>query len=185
MRYPSSLAFYWGMKTNIEKAREFAKRAHESVPQYRKYTHEPYIVHPAAVAKLVAGVTDDEATICAAWLHDVVEDTPVTLRDIEAEFGKDIAAMVADLTDVSKASDGNRADRKRIDREHTKRASANAKTVKLADLIDNSRSIAKHDPEFAKVYMREKKLLLDVLHEGNATLYAMARDIITRYFAAR
>jgi len=85
----------------INKARQFATRMHASIDQRRKYSGEPYIVHPAAVAKLVAGVTDDAAMISAAWLHDVVEDTPATLAQIEIEFGNEIATLVDELTDIS------------------------------------------------------------------------------------
>nr|DAH57188.1 MAG TPA: HD domain-containing protein [Caudoviricetes sp.] len=54
----------------------------------------------------------------------------------------------------------------------------NSKTIKLADLISNSRSIVKHDKDFARVYIKEKELLLDVLTEGDTTLYAMAKQIV-------
>jgi hypothetical protein len=96
----------------------------------------------------VAEVTDDAEMIAAAWLHDTVEDTPATFGDIEREFGAEVRALVADLTDVSKPSDGNRAVRKAIDRHHTAQASVRAKTVKLADLIDNCRDICEHDASF-------------------------------------
>ncbi|MEM7612925.1 MAG: HD domain-containing protein [Pseudomonadota bacterium] len=171
------------MSAIIIKARVFARQAHASIDQRRKYTNEPYIVHPAAVAKLVSDVTDDEDMICAAWLHDVVEDTPVSLHDVEQTFGIAVAALVSDLTDVSTPDDGNRSVRKRIDLEHTSRASVRAKTVKLADLIDNSRSITQHDPRFAKVYMREKRALLQVLTEGDRRLYRMATQIVEGYYA--
>jgi len=55
--------------------------------QVRKYTGEPYINHPAEVVELVRSVPHTEAMLCAAWLHDVVEDTPATLRSIEYLFG--------------------------------------------------------------------------------------------------
>ena len=74
------------MKSKIERAAEFAKAAHEGIDQRRKYTNEPYIVHPQLVAEIVSSVTDDEDMICAAWLHDVVEDTPVTLEEIRNEL---------------------------------------------------------------------------------------------------
>jgi (p)ppGpp synthase/HD superfamily hydrolase len=93
---------------------------------------------------------------------------------IEAEFGQAVAAMVEQLTDVSHANDGLRKHRKAKDREHTAKASPDAKTIKLADLIDNTRSIVARDPEFAKVYLEEKRLLLEVLTEGDPTLYRMA-----------
>ncbi|MDH3762114.1 MAG: HD domain-containing protein [Gammaproteobacteria bacterium] len=166
----------------IKKASQFASAAHAAIDQRRKYSGEPYIVHPAAVAKLVTSVSDDEAMICAAWLHDVVEDTTVTIVEIEIEFGDDIASLVADLTDVSSPAVGNREARKLIDLKHTQAASPRAKTVKLADLIDNSSSIELHDPGFAKIYMAEKSRLLGVLQEGDQTLLAMATEIIEAYY---
>lgn len=161
------------------RAKEFATLYHASIDQRRKYTDEPYINHPAAVAEIVRGVPHTEAMICAAWLHDVVEDTPCDLDEVERVFGFEVAELVEMLTDVSKPSDGNRADRKTIDREHTAKANRAAKTIKLADLIDNSRSIVEHDPDFAKVYLKEKAMLIEVLQEGNATLMAMAREFLT------
>jgi (p)ppGpp synthase/HD superfamily hydrolase len=166
----------------IIKARKFAEAAHRSIDQKRKYTEDPYIVHPAAVAKLVSGVTDDVDVICAAWLHDVVEDTPVTIEDVHKEFGQRVAALVADLTDISRQEDGNRQARKQIDRDHTQIACAEAKTVKLADLIDNARSITQHDPKFAKTFMQEKMLLLEVLGEGNPVLFAIAQELVWQFY---
>lgn len=166
----------------VEKAKLFAWEAHDSIGHRRKYVDAPYAVHLEAVADLVAEVTSDPEVIAAAWLHDVVEDTPATLADIEREFGARVAALVADLTDVSVPADGNRETRKTKDRQHTATASPEAKTVKLADLIDNSRSIMQHDPGFAKVYMREKRLLLEVLQEGHPVLYARAAKIIEAYY---
>jgi len=126
------------------------------------------------VAELVRSVPHTQEMLAAAWLHDVVEDTPVDLVDVEIEFGLEIADLVEMLTDVSKPLDGNRAIRKEIDREHLRRASPAAKTVKLADLIDNTRSIARHDPNFARVYLREKASLLEALLEGNKFLWDVA-----------
>lgn len=132
--------------------------------------------HPAAVAKLVCSVSRDECMIMAALLHDTVEDTDVTIDIIELEFGHRVANLVSDLTDVSKPENGNRETRKAIDREHTAKASPDAKTIKLADLIDNTKSIVEHDPDFAVVYLKEKELLLEVLTDGSAILYGIAAD---------
>lgn len=165
----------------IKKARQFATAAHQSIDQRRKYTGDDYIVHPAAVAKLVSGVTDDVEMICAAWLHDVVEDTPVSMAEIRAEFGERVANLVADLTDVSKLEDGNRKVRKAIDREHTRQASPEAKTIKLADLIDNAKSIVEYGGEFASVFIEEKELLLEVLGEGDPTLFTIACNLVRDY----
>ena len=161
------------------RAKEFATLAHARAGQTRKYTGEPYINHPAAVAELVRGVPHTEAMLCAAWLHDTVEDCGISLDEIERVFGFEVATLVEQLTDVSKPSDGNRAIRKAIDREHTANASPEAKTIKLADLIDNTRSIVERDPSFARVYLKEKRLLLEVLREGDSTLWEEANRLAT------
>jgi len=162
------------MSELVERARIYATRAHQRIGQLRKYSKQPYDVHLEAVARQVAEVTDDAEMIAAAWLHDTVEDTPATLEDIEEQFGPAVAELVEELTDVSKPSDGNRATRKAIDRDHTAQASQRAKTVKLADLIDNCKDITKHDARFARVYLVEMGALLDVLGEGDARLFQEA-----------
>ncbi|MBO6793813.1 MAG: bifunctional (p)ppGpp synthetase/guanosine-3',5'-bis(diphosphate) 3'-pyrophosphohydrolase [Balneolaceae bacterium] len=161
----------------IEKARIFATKAHASIDQRRKYTNEAYIVHPAEVARIVESVPHTDAMVAAAWLHDVVEDTPISLDVIYTEFGHEIGDLVEMLTDVSKPEDGNRKTRKAIDCQHTANASPEAKTIKLADIISNTSSIMEYDPGFAKVYLREKELLLEVLKEGDQTLWKKAKSV--------
>jgi (p)ppGpp synthase/HD superfamily hydrolase len=157
-------------------ALDFATAAHTG--QKRKYTGEDYIVHPIEVAEIVKTVAYTPEMIAAALLHDVVEDTDASLEDILHRFGSAVADLVRDLTDVSQPEDGNRATRKALDRAHTAQASAAAKTIKLADLISNSRSIVEFDPKFAKVYLKEKALLLDVLTEGDEILLKKAAEFI-------
>lgn len=159
----------------VTRARIFATAAHAAVGQLRKYTFEPYIVHPAEVASIVEGVGGSEAMIAAAWLHDTVEDTGVTSELIRSEFGDEVATLVGWLTDVSRPDHGNRAARKAVDRAHTAAAPADAQTVKLADLIANTRSIMAHDPKFAETYLAEKRALLEVMTKGNPDLMVMAR----------
>ena len=163
----------------VRKAQVYAMAAHAAVGQKRKYTGEPYIVHPAEVASIVASVPGSTPDmVAAAWLHDVVEDTGCTFTDIHMAFGIDIATLVGWLTDVSKPEDGKRAVRKAIDREHTAQAPAEAQTIKLADLISNSKSIVQHDPGFAKTYLEEKRLLLEVLTKGDPGLHAQASTYV-------
>ena len=165
----------------IEQAREFATQAHQRIGQRRKYTNQPYELHLAAVAKLVDEVVDDPEMIAAAWLHDTVEDTPATLDDIEKNFGIPVAELVEELTDISMASDGNRAKRKELDRLHLAQASVRAKTVKLADLIDNCKDIRKNDERFARVYLKEMGALLKVLSDGNAALFKRASKLHAKF----
>jgi (p)ppGpp synthase/HD superfamily hydrolase len=172
------------MKDLVTRAKTFAFAAHNAIGQRRKYTDEPYTAHLERVAQLVASVVDDDAMIAAAYLHDTVEDTPTTIDDISQEFGDDVACLVNYLSDVSRPEDGNRALRKQLDREHIARGDARVHTIKLADLIDNSESIQANDPNFARVYMNEKRLLLNVLEDGHPVLFERARDIVDAWFAA-
>lgn len=159
----------------VERARLFAAAAHAAVGQVRKYTGEPYIVHPQEVANIVATVPHTDAMLAAAWLHDVVEDTKITISDIRIEFGDEVADLVWWLTDQSVPGDGNRATRKEIDRHHSAAAPANAQTIKVADLIENTFSIEARDPDFAVVFRREKELLLSVLTKADSVLLRRAR----------
>ena len=166
--------------STIAKALDFATKAHDG--QVRKYTGLPYITHPINVANLVAKYFDSEELYIAALLHDVVEDTSYTIQDIEKEFGHRVAMLVSDLTDISKPEDGNRAIRKAIDRKHTLAGCFSAKNIKLCDLIDNCQSIVTHDKGFAKVYLKEFKLLLDGLY-GN-TYIPLWFDANNIYYSA-
>jgi guanosine-3',5'-bis(diphosphate) 3'-pyrophosphohydrolase len=160
-----------------DRARLFATAAHAAVGQLRKYTHEPYIVHPAEVVSILKTRPHDPEMVAAAWLHDVVEDTGVSIEVIRAEFGSKVSDLVGWLTDVSRPEQGNRATRKAIDRAHTAAAPAEAQTIKLCDLISNTRSIVEHDEKFARVYLAEKRLLLEVMTKGDRTLWARAHEI--------
>lgn len=162
------------------RAKEFAFHAHRG--QKRKYTLEDYIVHPAAVAEWVRKVPHTEGMLAAAWMHDTVEDCKIQIDEIHRLFGSTVAEYVGWLTDVSKPSDGNRAMRKAKDREHTSGAPPQVKTIKLADLIDNSRTITRYDQDFSVIYMREKKLLLPLLIEGDKSLFFIAQTLVDDYY---
>lgn len=169
-------------QAEIDLALAVATKAHEG--QKRKYTGEPYIVHPMEVAEIVAVVTNDYHMISAALLHDVMEDcgeTEQSLWDKGIPLGT--IELVQWLTDVSKPEDGNRKFRKEMDRKHTAESPPAAKTVKLADLISNSRCILQNDPNFAVVYMREKSKLMAVLMEGDEQLFAIAAQIVNDYYS--
>lgn len=169
----------------IEKAKKIATVAHAAVGQRRKYTGEPYIVHPAEVAAMVnrvPGRTDE--MVAAAWVHDVVEDTDVTIELIGYYLGPIVAEYTGWLTDISVPEDGNRDVRKAIDREHSARAPAEVHTIKTADLLSNTKSIVAHDPGFAKVYIAEKALLLEVLTKGDRYLHERCVERVEAYYAA-
>lgn len=147
----------------IQWATVFATQAHSG--QKRKYTGEDYIVHPIAVAELVRERGGTEDMIIAALLHDTVEDTEVTVIDIEREFGMVVATWVEELTDVfthEAYPEWNRARRKKAEAERLGTVSDEAKEIKLCDLMDNTASIVFHDAGgFAPIYLKEKAFLLD------------------------
>ena len=91
----------------IERAFNFAKLAHKGV---RRRSGEPYILHPIAVAKIASQeIGLGSTSICAALLHDVVEDTEYTVEDIESQFGPKIAELVSGLTKISGGIFGDQA----------------------------------------------------------------------------
>lgn len=161
---------------------EFMVRAHGS--QKRKYTGEPYAVHPASVARMVAEAGGTEAMVVAALLHDVVEDTPIKPGEILTVFGADVCRLVMEVTKVSREIDGNRAARVAMDTVHYSRASPEGQTIKLADLVDNTRTILLHDNGFAMVYMAEKRDLLSRMTRGHAPLYYEARRQVDEFWAS-
>lgn len=152
------------MTTNpiVMRAEEFAKYAHRN--QVRKYTGEPYFNHLKEVYSLVRTHFCNEDVLCAALLHDALEDTATTYVELVEYFGIVTANLVLDLTDISKPEDGNRAARKKIDREFLHSRRPIVQFIKCADIISNTASIVEHDPDFAKVYLKEKELLLDGMH---------------------
>lgn len=162
----------------VVKARAFASDAHSRHGQVRRYTNEAYIVHPQAVVETVSAVLSVPEALAAAWLHDVVEDTDVELKEIEQHFGVQVAQLVEQLTTGPHPAHLSREQRKQIDRQQLRMACDIAQTIKLADIIDNTDTIADRDPEFAALYLPEKKSMLAVLINGHPTLYARAETII-------
>lgn len=171
------ICYYDAMKNEsilVDRAILFATAAHEAVGQRRKYSDESYIVHPLEVIELLkkhATQPVTEEMLAAAALHDVCEDTKVSLETIRDLFGNNVYHLVENLTDISRPEDGNRRVRKSLDLEHTRLASLEAKAVKCADLISNAPSIVDSDPGFAVVWLREKAALLEVLADADPGLY--------------
>jgi (p)ppGpp synthase/HD superfamily hydrolase len=170
------------MSDFIERAALFTRAAHQAIGQARKYTGEPYWHHHAAVAAMVQEVEGaTEEMVAAAYLHDVVEDTRVTLDDISREFGLVVSGYVYELTDqFTSSAIGNWAHRKELERQRLAAVSPGAATIKYADLIDNTPSIVAHDPGFARVYLREVRSLLHVMAQGDRGLWRKAWAVMAR-----
>ncbi len=175
----------------IQKAREFAHAAHDSIKQVRKYTGEPYWVHTDEVAGIVMDIVlpvggknfskqdfiRADNMIAAAHLHDVEEDVHsakynrLTIYDL---FGMEVGYMVDDLTDKFTSENYpnlNRKERKRSEAIRLGMIPNDSKTIKLADLLSNTKSIVEHDKGFARTYLNEKEHLLPLLRGGNQDLW--------------
>lgn len=132
----------------IERAFRFAKAAHKGV---RRRSGEPYILHPIAVAKIVISELGLGSTsICAAFLHDVVEDTEFTKEDIAANFGDKIASIVEGLTKISGGIFGDKAS---LQAENFRKLLLSMSTdirvvlIKMADRLHNMRTLGSMRPE--------------------------------------
>lgn len=153
---------------------EFANRKHTEAGQIRKYTNEPYIVHPIEVAGFIhtyARKRYDAETVedmvIAALLHDTVEDTNATYTEIERMFGVNVRNLVFWLTDVTTKAQGNRRVRKEIETMRLVAAPGQAKFIKLCDFISNTKSIVEHDEGFAKTYLMEKQAVIQAFTDFN------------------
>jgi len=157
--------------------RALAFAAHKHRDQRRKDpAASPYINHPIALADVLVnegGVTDVEV-LCAALLHDTVEDTDTTPQEIEHAFGARVARIVAEVTDDQALS---KAERKRLQVERAAGLSSEAKLVKLADKICNLRDVAERAPASWDLARRREyfdwaKRVVDGLRGAHAGLEA-------------
>jgi GTP diphosphokinase / guanosine-3',5'-bis(diphosphate) 3'-diphosphatase len=125
----------------INKAYVYANKAHHG--QQRK-SGEPYFTHPVSVAGIIAQLHLDSASVCAALLHDVVEDTAISEDDIQREFGKEVAFLVSGVTKLGKVNFGSKEDRQAESfRKMLLAMSEDIRVllVKLADRLDNMRTL--------------------------------------------
>lgn len=168
--------------TLVERAKVFATCAHMN--QTRKYTNDLYIVHPRQMVAmlhqvfqlgLINKITD--VMVAATWLHDTVEDTPVTIGEIRQEFGDQVADLVFWLTDTTTLEDGNRAFRKEVARKRLAEAPVEAQVIKTIDLMHNAGSIALYDPDFWKVFSREAEELMEAMTKVPFALREKFREV--------
>jgi GTP diphosphokinase / guanosine-3',5'-bis(diphosphate) 3'-diphosphatase len=159
----------------ILRALAFAAEKHRD--QRRKNAEaSPYINHPISLANVLAneGHIDDYVVICAALLHDTIEDTKTLPEELTEAFGNEIAGIVLEVTDDKSLP---KDERKRLQIEHAGRLSDKAKLVKLADKICNLRDIAQQPPagwdlSRKQEYFDWAKTVVDRLRRTSAPLEA-------------
>lgn len=157
----------------VLKAMAFAASKHRD--QRRKDADaSPYINHQIALAEILwhEGDVRDPVVIAAALLHDTVEDTETTPEELAGAFGKSVAAVVEEVTDVKWLS---KSARKKLQVARAGRASARAKQVKLADKISNLRDILAHPPkgwslDRKRQYFDWAKKVIDQVRGSNSKL---------------
>ena len=136
----------------IKRAYDYSYRMHSG--QMRK-SGDPYFVHPASVAGIITDLRLDTASVCAGLLHDVVEDTLASSKDIEREFGGEIASLVDGVTKLSQINFTSKEDRQAEN--FRKMVVAMARDirvllVKLCDRVDNMRTLEYMKPEVARAH---------------------------------
>ena len=169
--------------TLILQALEFAAIKHKD--QRRKDAEaSPYINHPIALAKVLCvegGITDTKV-ICAALLHDTIEDTETTAEELQYYFGKAISKIVLEVTDDKNLP---KAERKLLQIEHARHASKRAKLVKLADKISNLRDILNSPPadwplKRKQEYFDWAKQVVDKVRDASKKLSKVFDEVYAR-----
>lgn len=138
----------------IEKALKIAAKAHKN--QYRKGSDIPYVTHPVAVGMILLKAGYNDELVAAGILHDTVEDTELTLDDLERLFGKNIADIVAGCSEPDKSLSWEQ--RKEHTIEYLKTAPEDIRVVACADKLHNIQSIASDIEQYGdKVWERFKR----------------------------
>jgi (p)ppGpp synthase/HD superfamily hydrolase len=148
------------MTPRIAEALAFTSRSHAAVNHVRRYTGEPYVYHVLEVCTILYDrfpqlVDEAPEILIAALLHDDVEDCNVTFTEIERRFGAGVMELVMFVTDLVTKEQANRATRKLLESSRLHVAPFAAQMMKLADMMSNTTSITKHDPNFSQKYLRE------------------------------
>ena len=175
------------MNETLDKIAAFADRSHGD--QQRKYADEKYIHHPLRVMKACQDEGYPLTVLAAAILHDVLEDTATTPEEIRkflltvmSERDVDHTLMlVTELTDVYIKEDHpqmNRRKRKAREANRLEKVSAEAQTIKYADIMDNAKGMAENGADFAPVFLKECIKLLEKMRKGNEQLRANALQVV-------
>ena len=177
------------METILKKIAAFADKAHGN--QKRKYAAERYIEHPLRVMRICKSYGYSLPVLAAAILHDVLEDTDITpkqlkdflltvLKETDADHTLDLVIELTDVYTKHQYPVFNRGKRKSMEADRMEMISAEAQTIKYADIIDNAREITEYDPDFAPVFLRECRILIQKMKNGNTNLREDAIEVLKK-----
>ena len=171
------------MKAQLEKIKEYATKAHDG--QWRKFADEPYIKHPVRVMNICQQYSQKVSILAAALLHDVLEDTAVTMEELnqflqgvlDKTTANETMKLVVDMTDIytkQQYPQWNRRKRKAMEVARMQKTSPDAQTIKYADIIDNTLDLKNAEPDFARLFLFECRALLKAMNDGNDELRQIA-----------
>jgi len=176
----------------IGKARAFAKTFHRATGMKRKFDGTPYFTHPNRVAQTIKELTSDHQLVMAAFLHDVVEDTPATIALITKNFGKRVSGLIGELSSnpsvlgMYKEQYGSLG-KARYLTQKMNAMSDQALLIKLADRLDNVSDFTITPPaglelkhaKFVEKYQKETRFILDNLRDDLSEEHQYLIRIIT------
>lgn len=154
----------------LDAAFNCAKDEHNKTGALRSGTCLPYIVHPVAVALILAEWGAPDEVVASGFLHDVPEDTDFTLQEIEELFGLLIKIILDGVTNVATKADGNRARRFAINAHHSSNADWRSKWVKMADIFHNTSDLHKQKSD-KRFYLIEKWIHLHAIWDERLVEY--------------
>ena len=177
------------MDTILKKIAAFADKAHGD--QKRKYADERYIEHPLRVMRICKSHGYPLPVLAAAILHDVLEDTDTTpgrmreflstvMNEKDTSHTLDLVIELTDVYTKNQYPRFNRRRRKSMEASRLEIISAEAQTIKYADIIDNAKEIGSHDNDFAPVFLRECRMLIQKMRNGNANLREEAIEVLKK-----
>src|SRR6185436_14359672 len=168
----------------LARAYRFSEEAHRG---QTRLSGEPFVTHCVEVAKILAELQLDSVTVACGLIHDVVEDTPITVQDVEREFGKEVAAIVDGLTKIAKLPTGGTKEERQVE-SYRKLLLSIAKDarviiVKLADRLHNMRTLDPLPEEKRRRIAQEtRELYAPLAHRfGMAGVKAELEDLAFKY----